>query len=138
LNLSGFNAKAPPPKTRAFWDIVNASRAPEDAEMADAIDLLRNPAAVTLGMIQTRAGHSLGEFIRDRRNSRVIPQRLREAGYEPVRNPDAESGLWVVAGKRQAIYAKRDMAPREQIASAKQLVAMMRLPVAAQLMHRMQ
>ena len=32
--------KAPPPKTPAFWDIVDASRAPEDAELADVIDAL--------------------------------------------------------------------------------------------------
>jgi hypothetical protein len=37
LDLSGFDAKAPPPKTQAFWEIVDSSRAPEDAEMADAM-----------------------------------------------------------------------------------------------------
>ena len=35
LDLSDFDPKAPPPKTPAFWDIVDASRAPEDAELAD-------------------------------------------------------------------------------------------------------
>jgi bifunctional DNA primase/polymerase-like protein/uncharacterized protein DUF5906 len=40
LDISGFNAKAPPPKTRAFWDIVNANRPSEDAELADALDAL--------------------------------------------------------------------------------------------------
>src|SRR5262249_50744148 len=43
LDLSDFRAKAPPPKTLAFWEIVNASRAPEDAELQDALDLLGNP-----------------------------------------------------------------------------------------------
>ncbi len=38
LDLSSFDPKAPPPKTQAFWDIVDASRAPEDAELADVID----------------------------------------------------------------------------------------------------
>ena len=32
LDISGFDPKAPPPKTPAFWDIVDAGRAPEDAE----------------------------------------------------------------------------------------------------------
>src|SRR5215467_8123129 len=31
LDLSKFDAKAPPPKTDAFWAIVDAHRAPEDA-----------------------------------------------------------------------------------------------------------
>jgi hypothetical protein len=38
LDLSGFDPKAPPPKTAAFWDIVDANRAPEDAELADVLD----------------------------------------------------------------------------------------------------
>src|SRR5262249_17956488 len=34
-DISTFNAKAPPPKTPAFWAIVDANRAPEESEMAD-------------------------------------------------------------------------------------------------------
>ena len=48
FELSNFDAKAPPAKTQAFWEIVDASRAPEDAEMADAIDALGSPNALTL------------------------------------------------------------------------------------------
>ena len=44
LDISGFDPKAPPPKTAAFWDIVGASSAPEDAELADVIDALGQPA----------------------------------------------------------------------------------------------
>ena len=47
LGLSYFDPKAPPPKTQAFWEIVDASRAPEDAELADAIDAIGAPAALT-------------------------------------------------------------------------------------------
>ena len=49
LDLSGFDPKAPPPKTPAFWDIVHISAAPEDAELADVIDKLGNPDALTIG-----------------------------------------------------------------------------------------
>jgi len=35
LDIAWFDPKAPPPKTQAFWDIVSASRSPEDAELAD-------------------------------------------------------------------------------------------------------
>ena len=51
LDLSGFNPKAPPPKTPAFWAIVDANRAPEDAELADVLDELGRPDAVTLAML---------------------------------------------------------------------------------------
>ena len=48
FDLSGFDAKAPPPKTPAFWAIVDANRAPEDAELADVLDQIGKPDAVTL------------------------------------------------------------------------------------------
>ena len=51
LDLSDFDAKAPPPKTPAFWDIVGANTAPEDAELADVLDALGNPDAVTLAQL---------------------------------------------------------------------------------------
>ena len=43
-----FDPKAPPPKTQAFWEIANANRAPEDAELADVLDDLGQPDVVTL------------------------------------------------------------------------------------------
>jgi hypothetical protein len=48
VDLSGFDCKAPPPKTEAFWDIVDANRAPEDSQLADILDAMGNPRAVTL------------------------------------------------------------------------------------------
>ena len=48
LDISAFDAKAPPPTTAAFWEIVDANRAPEDAELADALDAMGWPDATTL------------------------------------------------------------------------------------------
>jgi hypothetical protein len=48
LDIPAFDPKAPPPKTAAFWSIVDASRAVEDAELADLFDRMGNPDAVTL------------------------------------------------------------------------------------------
>ena len=48
LDLSGFSPKAPPERTRAFQTIVQANHAPEDAELADLLDLAGNPVAVCL------------------------------------------------------------------------------------------
>ena len=52
VDLSKFNPKAPPPKTRAFWTIVNAARAPENAELADALEKGGWPAAITLQKVE--------------------------------------------------------------------------------------
>ena len=50
--------KAPPQKTPAFWDTVDATRAP-DAELVDVLDRLGNPDAVT---IITIAAEGTGGF----------------------------------------------------------------------------
>ncbi len=90
LDISDFDAKAPPPKTEAFWDIVDANRAPEDAELADVLDRLGNPAATTLDRLAGSASEDFKEWLNDRRNRRVIPHRLEAVGYVRARNPDAE------------------------------------------------
>jgi hypothetical protein len=69
LDLSEFDPKAPPPKTQAFWEIVDASRAPEDAEMADAIERLGSPNALTLAQIITYAEADFAIWLRDRKNA---------------------------------------------------------------------
>jgi hypothetical protein len=86
LDLSGFNPKAPPPKTAAFWEIVDASRAPEDGELADVLDKLNSP--------RDRHGSTTHQ-------SGTVLHRLEDCGYVAVRNNGAKSGLWVVDGKRQ-------------------------------------
>jgi len=118
LDLSEFNPKAPPPKTQAFWEIVDASRSPEDAEMADALDGLGWPAVATIAGITAKASAEFGEWLRDRKNARRIPHRFEECGYVPVRNPDAADGLWKIGVRRQAIYGKRDLSVRDRIKAA--------------------
>ena len=71
LDIADFNPKAAPPKTEAFWAIVDANRSPEDSELADAIDRLGQetiedgevriirPKAVTIDKIALVAG---GDF----------------------------------------------------------------------------
>jgi hypothetical protein len=118
LDISDFDPKAPPPKTQAFWDIVDASRAPEDAELADLLDAMRNPNAVMLSQIINRATGDLAEWIRDRRNRRAIPHRLQQCGYVQVRNEGAKDGLWSVNSRRQAIYGKADLPLRERMRAA--------------------
>src|SRR5262249_44973132 len=55
VDLSDFDPKAPPEKTSAFLDIVNANRPGEDAELADILDKMRNPEAVTLKEVDAEA-----------------------------------------------------------------------------------
>jgi hypothetical protein len=120
-DISTFDPKAPPPKTRAFWDIVDANRAPEDIELADAIDKIGNPQATTLDHI-TKESIDLWQCLQDRRNRRAIPHRMERAGYVSIRNADAQDGLWKINDRRQVIYARAELSPAEQLAAARALV----------------
>jgi hypothetical protein len=123
LDISSFDPKAPPPKTAAFWAIVDSNRAGEEAELADAVDKLGNPDALTLLQLQNITSDTgLGEWLRDRKNRRTIPYRLEQCGYLPVRNPTATDGLWKLSGKRQAIYAKAALPLRAQHQAAQGIV----------------
>jgi hypothetical protein len=122
-NLSGFDPKAPPPETAAFWAIADANVAPEAPELADAIDELGEPNALTLAQLKAVAGVDFGSWLGDRKNRRIIPHRMEECGYVPVRNPDAKDGLWKIQGKRQTVYAKASLSRGEQLKAARDVQA---------------
>jgi hypothetical protein len=122
LDLSDFDAKAPPPKTAAFWSVVDANRAPEDAELADALERLGRPMATTLTAIASCAENGFGEWIRDRKNSRQIPHRLEAVGYAPVRNDSSSDGRWKIGGKNQVVYAQQLLSIRERLQAVRMFV----------------
>src|SRR5262249_39866974 len=127
-DLSRFNAKAPPPKTPAFWEIVDASRAAEDADFADALEKLDYPAAVTLpDIVNQVTDPASAAGLKDRRNSRLIPYRFEEAGYVTIRNPNQKEGRWKIKGKNVVVYAKATLSIRDRIVAA-QAVASPRSP----------
>lgn len=116
VDISTFNPKAPPPKTEAFWAIVDSNRSPENAELNDAIDALKRPRLITIDDIARVANGDVPLWLKDSKNRRVIPHRLEDCGYTPVRNPDAASdGLWKLRGKRQAIYARSELSIRDRL-----------------------
>jgi hypothetical protein len=144
FDLSDFDPKAPPPKTEAFWSIVNASRAPEDAELADLIDKLGEdetdecgkpvndmdgkpkripPVAVTVKNVIAVAGEDFEKWLTDRKNSRQISHRFVACGYMPVRSPYAKDGQWRVAGSRRTIYVLATLSPAGQFVAAEALAA---------------
>jgi len=125
LDISAFDPKAPPPKTPAFWAVVAAGEAPESGELRDVLERMGWPAAVSLGAIIRNAQqmdmHDLGNELGDRRTRRAIPHRLERVGYVPVRNPDAEDGLFKVQDRRVAIYANKTLSTAECVKAARQL-----------------
>jgi hypothetical protein len=121
FDLSNFDPKAPPPKTPAFWNIVNVNRAPEDNELADLIDALGNPDALTVKQLAAGATGEAAEWLMDRRFRRALPHRLERCGYVSVHNPDAKDGVWKIKSGRQPIYAKASLSLSDQIAAARKV-----------------
>jgi hypothetical protein len=127
LPLADFDPKAPPPKTPAFWDIVSSGVAPEDAELADALDALKDEPAITIDMIAGKAWAAgqteFSNWLRDRKNSRAARHKLDTAGFVAVRSDSAADGLWRVDKRRCAVYVRRELSRREGIAAAQRLAS---------------
>ena len=121
VDLTEFDPKAPPPKTQAFWEIANANRAPEDAELADVLDDLGRSDVVTLDQVANRASvlqPAFAEWLRDRRNRRSIPHRFEDCGYVAVANPNDSEGRWKIGGTRHTIYGKAALTVHDRLAAA--------------------
>jgi hypothetical protein len=127
VDLLNFDPKAAPPKTPAFWSIVNANRTSEEGEMQDALDALKNPDAVTLEQIAKEAPSDatglspLCQWLRERKNRKAANHRLENCGYRAVNNPVATDGLWRIGGRRQVVYAKTSLPLGEQQKAAEAL-----------------
>lgn len=125
LDLAGFDPKAPPPKTPAFFAIVAAGSAPEDAELRDALDRAGNPDALTLELLVTAAqALGLDDLVLDlgSKGRRALPHKMERVGFVPVRNPDADDGLFKIGGRRRVVYAKRTLTTSDQIRAARRVV----------------
>ncbi|HUP25418.1 MAG TPA: hypothetical protein VNB06_21075, partial [Thermoanaerobaculia bacterium] len=118
-DLTGFDAKAPPPKTAAFFDIVMANEPGESTDLRDALDAVDNPAAVILDDLKAQAqSEAFHRWIQDPRTARQMPHRMSEVGYVPVRNDAAKDGKWRCGDSRRVIYAQQDLTPRDRLAAA--------------------
>lgn len=125
LDVSSFDPGAPPPRTAAWHQIVAAGQDTEQhGELADVMDSLRWPRAVTLDQLTTAAA-AIGAngllAVLNGVNKRAIPHRLLTVKYSQVTNPDAEDGQWKIEGKRKAVYAPDKLTGKARIAAATSL-----------------
>jgi hypothetical protein len=113
LDLSGFDAKAPPPKTDAFWAMVNAEQSEQEQDLADLVEALGSPDAFTLEDLRAKAADvnpALHTFLTDRNKGRALARKLGELRYAPVVNPtNRKDGRWLVRSVKQTVYARTDL-----------------------------
>ena len=73
---------------------------------------IERPDAVSPTILKREAAQTnieLHKWLDDRKNRRALPHKLERVGYSVVRNLEAEDGLWLVAGKREAVYVRADI-----------------------------
>lgn len=95
LDLNGFNPKAAPPQTPAFWEIATTSKAPQIGEFIDAIEKIGEPDVLILPDL-IAADATIAALVADETKRPMIPRWLGDAGYLAVRNPNAKNGKWSV------------------------------------------
>jgi hypothetical protein len=126
-DLNGWDPKAPPPKTQAFWEIVDLGRGPEVGAMLDALDALNNPEAVALAEIVSKAEPELAQWLSEPKNRPTIPHRMSSVGYEAVRS-ETTHGRWIINGKRTVVYAKAELSIRDRMVAAEAVVKRLTVP----------
>lgn len=125
LDISTFDPKAPPPRTRAFEAIVHAGIPQEDGDFAGLLEVLGNPKALTISDLYLAAckeGMSdVAEFLDDRRQRARIPHALERVGYVSVLNPNAPKsrGRWKVGNRYVPIYVDKSLPVRDQLIAAR-------------------
>jgi hypothetical protein len=89
---------------------------------------MRRPEAVTVETVIEAANRlNVSDFdaagFKSPKNRRRVPLQFDRAGYVFVPNPDENRGRWAVKGKKHTVYARRDLQIRDQITTARRLVA---------------
>lgn len=120
-DLSDFNPKAPPEKTDAFWEFVDAGRSEQDSELAHALEKMNNPTAVTMDQIKTEAEWSLKDWLNDRRNRSKIPHKMANIGYEKIVRKDVNDTRFSTSCGRKLVYGNLNYSKRERIDAANKL-----------------
>ena len=90
------------PKHPRSGTLLTPDAAPEDAELADALDTLGNPAATTLERVRHVGSAEFIIWANDRKNRRVVPFRSSGAAIAQYATPTPSTvcGRSTGAGRR--------------------------------------
>jgi len=122
LDVSHFNPTRPPPRTQAWWNVVEAGNSEDDVDLRNTLEGLRWPRALRFDELVKRVP-MLGHGLTDRKILGYKLGRLDRA-YVVCANPDAQDGVWKVGKekKRVTYYALRELTVRERIAAVRERI----------------
>jgi hypothetical protein len=128
LDIQDFKPMAPPRRTEAWHEIVEASKSTEEKSLADAVEDAQGNR-VKIGTVKEFialaqfGGHlELVSTLTDSKNARKLPHLMNSIGYEPLRNPYAKDGRWVISGRKETLYADRNLSVSECLTLANKRV----------------
>jgi hypothetical protein len=140
-DLSCFNAKAPPPRTPAFFEIVASGVPQEELELLDLIERLGEPDALTIRQLSDKASKDselfdLASQLEDRTKRKAIAHRLEACGYVLTKNPGNKQGVFVTktwcqpdkrkpaepVSHRHHVYAKTSLAFAAQVNAVRAMI----------------
>lgn len=125
LDLTGFDPKAEPRKTDAWFAIVTANIAQEDSDLGELIAHIKSPPVLILKHLIDAASllrrHEIIADLTERARRRAVPHKLERAGYSALPNPNAKDGRWTVDGAQAVIYGHNVRTRSELIAAANDL-----------------
>lgn len=122
LDISKFDAKAPPKKTDAFYTMVDAGTPEKTDDIADALDAVGQPDAVTVEQLELVGDPTLQEWFADIKNAKSVHYRMEASGYVAMRSPHAKDGRWVVLGRRKKVYVRDSLPPQVARKAVQKLV----------------
>jgi hypothetical protein len=113
--VSGFDPGRPPPLTEVFHEIVEQSTPTEVYWLDGILDGMGRPYVLIIPNLITHADGDQAEWLR--KNPKAVPHRLNDCGYVRVAKPGSENGRWMIAGKRQNVYGRKDLSTKDRVAA---------------------
>ena len=114
-DVSGFDPGRPPPLTEVFHEIVEQSTPTEVYWLDGILDGMGRPDVLIIPNLITHADGDQAEWLR--KNPKAVPHRLNDCGYVRVAKPGSENGRWMIAGKRQNVYGRKDLSTKDRVAA---------------------
>jgi Family of unknown function (DUF5906) len=116
-NLAGWDPKAPPTKTEAWYQMVAAHANPEESALGDALEGIMLATFQEIIVKLQLGGHmDLLAIFQDRKNAKKAARLLECAGLEYLPNPGAKGDRrWSLNGKRETLYASRALPLAERL-----------------------
>ncbi len=81
----------------------------------------RPPIVFSTDRLVANVSETLATWMRDPKNRRTVPVMLEKVGYLRVQNPNTDSRLWKIRGRRQAVYGTRLVSEKARLDAAMKL-----------------